>query len=171
MIWHLIAALFAGLGAAGIGLLLRTLSGKRLPRWIIPVCAGLGMLGYQIQTEYAWFEHKQQQLPPSAEVVSSREEAMVWRPWTFLVPMTTSFHVIDHDNRVVRETDDQRLVEFILYRFDKEYVDQVSHQAHLMNCSSRELVPLAGDNREPRTEQMRRLDEDDALFKAACADQ
>ena len=37
MIWHLIAAIFAGLGAAGLGLLLRTLSGKRLPRWIVPV--------------------------------------------------------------------------------------------------------------------------------------
>ncbi len=66
MIWHLIAAIFAGLGAAGLGLLLRTLSGKRLPRWIVPVCAGLGMLGYQIQHEYGWFDHKRQQLPDSA---------------------------------------------------------------------------------------------------------
>ncbi|MGM0694864.1 MAG: hypothetical protein ACQEUN_15850 [Pseudomonadota bacterium] len=168
MIWHLIAAVFAGLGAAGIGLILRTASGKRLPRWIIPACGGLGMLGYQIHNEYTWFEHKQEQLPASAEVVSVEEGQMVWRPWTFAFPMTTAFTIVDQDNLAVRQGDDGRLVEFILYRFEKEYVDQVNHQAYLMNCATREMLPLEGESRAPRTEQMRRVEASSPLYQTIC---
>ncbi|MEQ6916988.1 hypothetical protein [Halomonas aquatica] len=168
MIWHLIAAVFAGLGAAGVGLILRMASGKRLPRWIVPVCGGLGMLGYQIYNEYAWFDHKQQQLPETAEVVSVEEGHMFWRPWTFAFPMTTAFTIVDQDGLAVRRTDEGRLVEFILYRFEKEYVDQVSHQAWLMNCATREILPLEGETRTPRTDEMRRIDESAPLYRAIC---
>ncbi|MDZ7854042.1 MAG: hypothetical protein U5L98_15725 [Halomonas sp.] len=168
MIWHLIAAIFAGLGAAGVGLILRLASGKRLPRWFIPACGGLGMLGYQIYNEYTWFEHKQQQLPESAEVVSVEEGQMFFRPWTFAFPMTTAFTIVDLDNLSVSRGDDGRLVEFILYRFEKEYVDQVSHQAYLMNCATREMLPLEGESRSPRTEQMRRVKDSSPLYRAIC---
>ncbi|MHB1371312.1 MAG: hypothetical protein ACYCW7_14085, partial [Pseudomonadaceae bacterium] len=63
MFWHLIAAVAAALAGAGIALVLRSLSGKRLPAWIIPVFAGLGMFGYTIYYEYTWFETSQARLP------------------------------------------------------------------------------------------------------------
>jgi hypothetical protein len=169
MIWHLIAAVFAGLAAAGIGLTLRLISGKRLPRWIVPVFAGLGMLGYQIYNEYSWFEYKQQQLPPSAEVVSVEKGQMFWRPWTFAFPMTRAFTIVDLDNLAVSRGEDGRLVEFILYRFEKEYVDQVSHQAYLMNCVTREMLPLEGESKSPRTEEMRRVEPSSPLHQAICS--
>lgn len=169
MIWHLIAAIFAGLGAAGIGLLLRMISGKRLPRWIVPVFAGLGMLGYQIHHEYSWFSYKQAQLPDSAEVVSVEKGEVFWRPWTLAFPMTIAFSVVDEDNLVTRQADDNRLVEFILYRFERSYPDVVTHQAYLMNCTTRERLPLAGEQREPRFSDMRKLDDHDPLYQAVCS--
>jgi hypothetical protein len=169
MIWHLIAAVFAGLSAAGIGLLLRSLSGKRLPRWIIPVFAGLGMLGYQIYYEYSWFSHKQQQLPESAQVVSSEKGGAFWRPWTYVFPMTTAFSVVDRNNLVPRQANDHQLVEFMLYRFEKHYVDQVTHQAYLMNCTTQEKLPLIGEARRPRFSELRRIDASAPLFQAVCA--
>ncbi|TDO09807.1 MULTISPECIES: hypothetical protein [Halomonas] len=168
MIWHLIAAIFAGLGAAGVGLILRQASGKRLPRWIIPALGGLGMLGYQIHSEYTWFENKQQQLPPSAEVVSVEEARMFWRPWTFAFPLTTAFTIVDRDNIAVSQVDGGRLVEFILYRFEKAYVDQVSHQAYLMNCTTRDMLPLEEESRRPRTDGMRRVEASNPLFQTLC---
>lgn len=168
MIWHLIAAVFAGLGAAGIGLILRLASGKRLPRWIVPVCAGLGMLAYQIHNEYSWFEHKRQQLPESAEVVDVEESQVFWRPWTFLFPMTTAFTIVEPDQLSVKRAQGERLVEFLLYRFEKEYVDQVSHQAWLMNCATREMLPLEGEARTPDTSAMRRLDAAAPLYGTLC---
>lgn len=170
MLWHLIGAIFAGLGAAGIGLILRFISGKRLPRWIIPVCAGLGMLGYQIHYEYSWFSQKQGQLPESARVVSIEKGGAFWRPWTYAFPMTTAFSVVDRDNLVPRQVEDHRLVEFILYRFERQYVDQVTHQAWLMNCTTRSQLPLVGEERRPRFAELSSVDADAALFQAVCAD-
>ncbi|WP_136066234.1 hypothetical protein [Modicisalibacter radicis] len=170
MIWHLVAAAFAGLGAAGVALLLRFLSGKRLPRWIVPVCAGLGMLAYQINYEYAWYGYKKQQLPESAQVISTEKSRMPWRPWTYLYPLTTAFSVVDRENLVASRTDGERLVEFILYRFERAYRDLLTHQAYLMNCTTREMVPLAGESRQPDTARLRRLERDAPLFQALCAD-
>jgi hypothetical protein len=168
MIWHLIAAVFAGLAAAGIGLILRTLSGKRLPKWIVPVCGGLGMLSYQIYTEYTWFEHKQQQLPASAEVVSSQTSGAVWRPWTFAFPMTTKFTVVDRESVRISETP-VRVAEFMLYHFERHYTDKVTPQSYLLNCDSRDLVPLKSDNGEPDTQATRVLREGSSVYTAVCS--
>lgn len=168
MIWHLIAAVFAGLAAAGIGLILRTLSGKRLPSWIVPVFGGLGMLGYQVHVEYTWFEHKQAQLPETATVISSDTGTAVWRPWTFAIPMTTKFSVVDSENIRLIEQDDALLAEFILYQFERHYTDIIITQPYLLNCDSRELVPLNKESREPILEEIRTLRETSPLLNSVC---
>ena len=48
MLWTLLAIVVAGLGAAGIALLLRKLTRNKLPRWIVPLFGGLGMLANQV---------------------------------------------------------------------------------------------------------------------------
>ncbi len=169
MIWHLIAAVFAGLGAAGVGLLLRTLSAKRLPSWIVPVFAGLGILGYQINHEYSWIEHKRNQLPATAQVVETEEDRMFWRPWTYAFPLTVGFSVVDHNSMERRQADEHQLVEFILYRFEKDYVDRLDHQPHLMNCTTREMVPLTGEERSPNLQAIREVEASSTLYEAVCS--
>lgn len=169
MIWHLIAAVFAGLAAAGIGLILRTLSGKRLPKWIVPVFGGLGMLGYQVQVEYSWFEHKQAQLPATTTVISSDTSTAVWRPWTFAIPMTTKFSVIDSENIRLSEQNGARLAEFILYQFERHHTDIIITQPYLLNCENRELVPLDKETRAPILEQIRTLRDSSPLLLNVCA--
>ncbi|TVP48747.1 MAG: hypothetical protein EA345_08510 [Halomonas sp.] len=168
MIWHLIAAVFAGLAAAGIGLILRTLSGKRLPKWIVPVFGGLGMLGYQIHVEYSWFDHKQEQLPDTAMVISSDTGTAVWRPWTFAIPMITKFSLVDSENIRMSEQDGDRLAEFILYQFERHHTDILITQPYILNCESRELVPLTQETREPILEEIRTLRETSPLLNAIC---
>ncbi|MEQ5800987.1 hypothetical protein [Halomonas sp. H10-9-1] len=168
MIWHLIGAIFAGLGAAGIGLLLRKVSGKRLPRWIIPALGGLGMLAYQIQAEYSWYEHKRSLLPESARVVQAEQDAMFWRPWTYLFPMTTAFSVVDKQGMATQWQEGEKRVEFLLYRFEKQAQDSVSHQTWLMNCATRETLPLEGEERQVQLGAMRRLTEEAPLYRAVC---
>lgn len=170
MIWHLIAALFAGLGAAGVGLLLRVASGRRLPRWVVPVFAGLGMLAYQLHYEYTWSSDKQRQLPESARVVSTEQGQVFWRPWTYAFPMTTAFSVVDEDSQSIIQAEGERLVEFILYRFEKQYQDVVTHQAYLINCATQEMLPLTEENRQPRLSELRRVETSSPLFQAICSD-
>lgn len=167
MFWHLIAAVSAALGAAGIALLLRLASGKRLPRWIIPAFAGLGMLGYQIHTEYSWAAHKQQQLPATATVVSIEQDGTFWRPWTYLFPLTSAFSVVDRTSMTERHIDDQHMVEFILYHFERRPLERVHHRTWLMNCTSAELAPLTNDQR-PDVAAMRTLSRGAPLYQALC---
>lgn len=166
MLLHLIAAVFAALGAAGIALLLRKLSGQRLPRWIIPVFAGLGMLGYQIHYEYSWFDHKQALLPEASEVVTTERSSAFWRPWTYVYPMTTAFTVIDHQSLEERQVQGQQTLGFVLYRFEKHFTDLVRPQAYVLNCQTRELAEVASGEGEPG--RVRRLSEEDPLLSVVC---
>ncbi|WP_447928040.1 hypothetical protein [Vreelandella sp. EE27] len=167
MIWHLVAAVFAALAAAGVGLILRKLSRGRLPKWIVPVMAGLGMLGYQIHVEYSWFDHKKAQLPASTEVVDSATGTEIWRPWTFFFPMTTRFSVIDQQS-IQRSGENAELAEFMLYHFERHHTDLVIPKAYVLNCESRELVPLDDDSGEPELQGMRTLRSTSELLEAAC---
>lgn len=168
MIWHLVAAVFSGLAAAGIGLILRKLSGQRLPKWIVPVCAGLGMLGYQVNAEYSWFEHKKQQLPDSTIVLSSQTDSAIWRPWTFIFPMVTEFSVVDRDDIERQSRDNTTVAELIIYHFERHYADVVTPTPYLINCDNRGLVPLDEDTGKPALDQLRTLRDDARLYLTAC---
>lgn len=169
MLWTIIAIVFAGLGAAGIALLLRKLTRNKLPKWIIPVFGGLGMLGYQIFYEYSWFEHQLQRQPQESVVVSSEAGHVFWRPWSYSFPITTAFTVLDTKSLVRRQIDDHRVAQFVLYRFEKQHVDQVAHQAHLLNCDTAELLPLNAQT-QPQLEQIKRIARDDELYRQVCGE-
>jgi hypothetical protein len=167
MLWTLIAIAVSGLGAAGIALLLRKLTRNRLPKWIIPAFGGLGMLGYQIYYEYTWFEHQLQRQPAESVLVASESGEVLWRPWTFFWPMTTAFTVLDSKSLQRQESQGDTLVAFKLYRFEKRHIDHVSHQAHLLNCTTAELLPLDAQNK-PLLELMKRIDRQGVLYRRAC---
>jgi hypothetical protein len=167
MLWHIIAIAVSGLGAAGIGLFLRFLSRKKLPRWIIPVFAGAGMLAYQVHFEYSWFELKQTQLPAGSVVVSSESPNQVWRPWTMVYPMTNAFTVVDTRNLVRQEQEGDTIARFVLYRFEKQHIDQVTFQTYLLNCTTTELVPLT-ERGEVQINDIRTLNQGNRLLSETC---
>ncbi|GAA3906618.1 hypothetical protein GCM10022228_16060 [Halomonas cibimaris] len=168
MIWHLIAAVFSGLAAAGIGLFLRQLSGKRLPKWLVPACAGLGILGYQVSAEYQWFDNKKDQLPDSAVVISTERGSAVWRPWTFVYPMVNAFSVVDRDSLTSEMRDETSVTELIIYHFKRHYPDVVTPRPYLLNCDSRELVPLDDATGKPVVDAMRTLRDNAPLYITVC---
>lgn len=164
MIWHLVALVIAGLGAGGIGYLLRRLSRQRLPAWIVPACAAAGMLSYQINFEYSWASHKASQLPAGSVVVESDARRQVLRPWTYLFPLTEAISVVDtHNIRQVGQTD-ENIRQFILYRFEREYVDRLEHRIHLLNCDTAELVAAEG----PGAGKVRPLQREVELYRVVC---
>lgn len=73
----------------------RKLSGRDLPRWLMPASAGLAMLGVTIWGEYVWFADAKAQLPEGAVVVQANADVAPWRPWTYLWPVTTRFVALD----------------------------------------------------------------------------
>ena len=166
MFWTFIATVFCGLGAAGIALGIRAITRNKAPRWLIPVFAGAGMLGYLIYGEYTWYDHKQTLLPEEAVVVGTESDGILWRPWTFVFPYVTAFSTVDVES-ISRDTDNPDIVRFTLYRFEQKMTDAVSHRVHIINCESRELVPLGADGK-PRVDNMKVLESGDPLFQTVC---
>lgn len=166
MFWNLLATVVAGMGAAGIALVIRSLTRKRAPKWLIPAFAGIGMLAYQIHLEYTWYDHKRSVLPEAAEVVSTEQREIAWRPWTYFVPQVTSFTVLDV-NSINRERGTEGIARFYLHRFERIVKDQVSSRIYLLNCDTRELVSLSQDG-SPNISELRRLDTSDPLQLAVC---
>lgn len=168
MIWHLIAAISAALGGAGIALLLRFLSGKRLPKWIIPVFAGLGMLGYTVHYEYTWFDYQQARLPEGAVVVSVEEGKMFWRPWTLMFPMDVAYTVLDTANAKVEDTVQGRTARFVLYRFEKQHlVSTVTSSGYQLICAERAMFRL-NEAGQAIFDSLAQLDPQDPLYRAVC---
>ncbi|MEO1190053.1 MAG: hypothetical protein AAFW60_13380, partial [Pseudomonadota bacterium] len=70
MIFELIAVVVAGFAGAGVALLLNKVVGGRLPRWIIPIAAGLAMFATTIAHDYCWYERTAASLPDGLEVAT-----------------------------------------------------------------------------------------------------
>lgn len=166
MFWHFVATVTAGLGAAGIALILRSLTRQKAPKWLIPVFGGLGMLSYQIYTEYTWFDHKVSMLPPSAIVVDSQQEQVIWRPWSMFKAQTTVFTVLDGQPQTV-DTGQQDVRQVLLYRFEKGVVDKVVTQPFLIHCQRNEMVALSPAGAVVEA-GVRRLSPTSVLWKAVC---
>lgn len=166
MIWDLIATIVCGLGAAGIALGIRALSGNRMPRWLIPVFAGLGMMGYQIHIEYIWFDHKASMLPDEAVVVSTEKNSAPWRPWSYVYPQVTAFTVLDTSS-IRQDRANANIMQFYMYRFEKLISDPVTDQVYLLNCDSNELLPL-DESRDPVVKSLRRLPASNPIVEEVC---
>lgn len=95
MTFEIIAVLAAAFFGAGIGLMLQRLSGRRLPRWIVPALAAAGMLGVAIFNEYNWLARLRAGLPEGVVIARAVPSRAPWRPWTLLWPLTEEAFLVD----------------------------------------------------------------------------
>lgn len=168
MIWHLIAAIVAAVAGAGVALLLRSLTRKRLPKWIIPAFAGLGMLGYTIHYEYTWFDTKQARLPQGSVVVSSEEGEMFWRPWTIKFPMPLVYTVLDGANAQIEESSKGPVARFTLYRFEKHHLMSTVKSANYQALCTEKVMFRLNEEGQAKFETMTELDVAAPLYQAVC---
>ncbi len=116
MFLELIAVVFAGLAMAGVAMLVNKLSGGRLPRWMVPVAAGAGMIAATISSEYGWYQRTAEKLPEGLEVVQTVENQSFYRPWTYVRPFTERFVAVDHPSLKTNPAlPDQRMVDLYFF--------------------------------------------------------
>lgn len=123
MTFEFLAILIAGVGGAGIGLLLRRLSGHRLPKWLAPALAGLGMLGASVWSEYGWFPRLQAGIPEGVELARIGESSSPLRPWTYAFPLVTEAWLVD-TRKALRNPQAPDLVLAPVWRFARWQKDQ-----------------------------------------------
>lgn len=95
MFFELIATIVAGFAAAGVVMVINITLGRRLPKWLMPVAAGLAMFGVTISNEYSWFDRTTAGLPERIQVAVTVEERSWLRPWTQVQPYTKRFVAAD----------------------------------------------------------------------------
>ncbi|MEO9655486.1 hypothetical protein [Marinomonas sp.] len=171
MIWELIATIFAGVGGAGIALLIRKISKQNAPKWLVPALAGLAMLGFQVQGEYDWYEHQASLLPEGVVVVKAVEEKAPWRPWSYLYPQTMRFIAADVANSAQNKID-PNLILVDLYFFERRSVAKRVPQ--IVDCLqgartdfTQNFSASQQDNNHKQT--WHQLDKSDALLTSVCS--
>lgn len=171
MLLELMATIFAGLGAAGLALFGRLITAQRLPRWTIPAFAGAGMLGFQIYSEYTWFEHQQSLLPKGVLVAKAIPETKMWKPWTLAYPQTSRFIALD-TNSIAANKINPELMLADIYLFERrrsaQRLPQVFHcrQQARANLTMDLQIPAPGERLD---NQWLQLAGDDPLLNLACA--
>lgn len=95
MFLELIATVFAGIGCAGLVMVVNLMTGRRLPKWLMPVGAGAGMIAMTISNEYTWFDRTAERLPEGIAVAMTVEEQSWLRPWTQAAPYVKRFVAVD----------------------------------------------------------------------------
>lgn len=116
MFLELIATFAIGFAGAGVALFANVLSGKRLPRWIVPVMAGGAMISFTIFNEYSWFHRTANALPNSIKIAKTVEQKMAYRPWTYAVPYIDRFIAIDKLSLKQNEKfPNQRILDLLVY--------------------------------------------------------
>lgn len=173
MFWELIGTFSAGLGAAGIALVLRALTLKKLPKWLIPVFAGAGMLGFQIYMEYNWYPHQSSRLPEGVAVVRAVEEQAAWRPWSYIFPQTMRFIAADIKNAAVNQRNPE-LVLVNLYFFERRMgtrqITQVIHCGAPARADFTEQLVIPAPGSQPDA-NWHPLAADDELYRLICTEQ
>lgn len=115
MLFELIAVILVGVALAGVAMALRAISRQRLPKWIVPALAGLGMLSYAIWSEYTWYSRVTAQLPPEIVVAWHNGETNFWRPWSYVKPVITRFSAVDRRSQQRNENfPDQVMTDVLL---------------------------------------------------------
>lgn len=95
MFFELIAVVLAGVGAAGIVMLINRTTGGALPKWAVPIAAGGAMIAATIASEYGWYDRTTGNMPEGMTVVATAESTAFYRPWTYVVPYVDRFVAVD----------------------------------------------------------------------------
>ena len=133
MIWEFVATLSAGIGAAGIMMMIRLFI-KKLHKWLVPAAAGLGMIGFQVYSEYTWFSHTRSLLPESAVVLAEVPENAFYKPWSYIKPQVLKFVAID-TAKTAPGGESGQVLQTNLYFFERRMSAQT--WPILINCQTR----------------------------------
>lgn len=139
MFFELVATIVAGVAAAGVVMMLNIVTGRRLPRWMVPVGAGAAMIGVAIANEYGWYDRTRSNLPDGLVIAQTVENKSFLRPWTYVAPYTERFVAVDMIGRQNHAASDQHIAD--VYFFGRW--SPVNRMPVLVDCAGARRAQLA----------------------------
>lgn len=172
MFWSLLTAFIAAFAGAGIGLAIHRLTGRRLPRGIIPVCAGLAMLIATVALEYGWYSNVRDTMADDLVIISERQQQAWYQPWTYVQPWVRGF--IGYSPAEVVETASGSGVLVVQLRRQERWQPQIVHP-NIVECGTyrrAELTPQTefSDAGQPVNANWIEVSQDDPILNAVCAE-
>jgi hypothetical protein len=164
----LIGALSVAILAACVAFILYRLTGV-FPKWIIPVAAGTGMLGFTIWNDYTWFGRTVAALPDTVQVTDSFGQTHFLQPWSLVVAPTARFRAVDL-RTVERHPESpsiRRAAVFIAARFSPTFVTPQIFDCERNMRADADPASLGGDGL-PRPEAWVAIDPANPLLRAVC---
>ncbi|SUD91765.1 hypothetical protein [Psychrobacter phenylpyruvicus] len=145
MIYEFIATITAGFGMAGIAMIIRHLTkfaGIPTPKWLIPIFAAIGMLGFQIHQEYNWQQQQIDRLPEQVKVIKTVEGQVWYRPWSYLKPQVIRFMAVEVGQPLGSDINPttQDIRHSNIYLFERRMSTKIIPQ--LVNCQQPAITSL-----------------------------
>lgn len=112
MFLTLLGTVVLGLTAAGVLYALFHTFKIKAGRWLIPMSAGLAMLGFHLWNEYSWYPRTAGDLPEHVVVAGTYTGRNAMQFWTYIVPRVDRFSAVnmqslrrhpEHDDLVMTE--------------------------------------------------------------------
>jgi hypothetical protein len=171
MLLEFIAAIALGLGTAGLVMALNFVTGKRMPGWIFPACAGAAMISFMIYMEYSWYPRTSEQLPEGVVITAVSSESMWYRPWTYIKPLRVRLVAVDTRRNRTNENLPGHVMTGVLLLGRWMPVRDIPVVFDCFGARRADLhsgVRFAEDGRLEDAE-WRRLDASDPALRAACS--
>ncbi|NKX45476.1 hypothetical protein [Roseicyclus persicicus] len=170
MFWTLVTVFIAGFAGAGIGLLLRNITRKRLPKGVVPICAGLTMIAATIGQEYGWERGVRATMAEDLVIVSTREQQAWYQPWTFIRPWTRGF--IGYSPSEAVETAPGSGLLAVQLRIQERWQPQMVRPA-LVDCANARWTDITpeltfAEDGQPIDVRWRETGPDDPIITAVC---
>ncbi|MCA0042207.1 hypothetical protein [Celeribacter litoreus] len=168
MLLEFIATISAGVGAAGIILGLQKVTKSNFPKWLMPSCAGVAMLAFSVWSDYSWASRAEQNLGTDPVVAVTIDKRQVWRPWTFIVPVTTRFIALERDGAEIKgETVVTEM--YLASRREQSAIVPVAFDCHeLQRAEATGLPEGAWTEDDLATLAWIDVEEDDPTLRTAC---
>jgi hypothetical protein len=171
MFWTLVSVFIAGFAGAGIGLLLRNITRNRLPKGVIPICAGVAMIATTVGQEYGWFDGVRSTMAQDLVVISTREQQAWYQPWTFVRPWVRGF--ISYSPSETVETAPGSGLLVVQLRLQERWQPQFVRPA-LVDCANLRWSDITPDmnfdeNGRPEGATWRETGLDDPIVGTVCA--
>ncbi len=166
MLFMLIATFAAGVVGAGVALMGPRLFGKRAPRHLPPLAAGVAMFAFMLWNEYSWFDRSVNALPGDVKIAWADEHSSALQPWTLIQPRINRFAAIDMGAaRRNPGFPDQIMAEVLLVsRFD-----DTASRMQVFDCEGRRRADAPeGDAAADWSPDWVEVGDDDPLLMAAC---
>lgn len=163
--WDVLGMLIVGLGAAAVLFAvfhaLRK-GGLAVPGWALPAGIGAAMLCFTIWNEYSWFPRVRDQLPDHVQVLDTGAGGKAWRPWAFVIPMTTRFTALEQPSGQPLADAPTRVRILLVERWQPTRFVTLD-----FDCESGRQRMVTGDG---SAEGWQAVAGDDPAFVAACAE-